>query len=830
MTVLYDEVLRAIKEWRSQEYPGITSTTRRLLEYWFFEDHRFEDGTPFSFWGCQREAIEALIYIYEVCCYKSLYEISRGFNVRISFDPTEDNWPKYCFKMATGSGKTFVMAMAIVWQYFNRLREQKEDTTFDFLIVSPNLIVLDRLLEGFKNGGLYQKFPFFIPEEWRTDFDIQIIEQTSSAPIHSQGVIHITNRHQLYKSERREYVDQPVQRLLYQLGGPKPTLGEEFKERVELLDILSKHDKMVVINDEAHHAHLDTKWHEAIDELNEKGKILLQLDFTATAWDMTRNQQVPLPHIIYNYPLKRAIRDKIVKDPRIIHVEGAPLPTSEEFVRKHQVEIHTAKDYLERRKKDLKIVGKKPVLFVMCDNTNHANEVSDYFKNDLGYGDKVLLIHTYIRGSKFGGVGDIKIDQLEEARKAAREIDQNKYEIIVSVLMLTEGWDVRNVCVILPLRAFGSNILTEQTLGRGLRKLFPHDKEVDDDLYVIEHPSFISLWQERINKEDLPINIYFDKGGYRESHRVYVDEAKLGYNFQIPITKGGITSIVPNLAELDLSTLPSHIYSLDEIPVLDAKAIERRLLDMRIVGVRDLDFDFAPTPEEYFAYLTKSILRRSGSTSQFAQLYSKVRDYVLTYFFEEEITEIDDQIIGKMNSFQVRNKVFDVFIQALNKLGRLKKKHHIISEYEIKDTPPFHTTKDVYSARKTVFNCIPYDSPLEKEFMQYLDSRPEIKAYTKIFWRIPIHIPYYDEAKGIRYYLPDFVIKTEEKYFLVETKGVLLDQLLSVEKKAQVGTTWCQNVSEACEKDWEYIKIRQDIFEQNRGLHFSKLISLLSHA
>lgn len=826
MKRLYDEVARAVKKWRDEGYPDITPTTKRLLEYWFYEDHRYEDGTPFRFWSCQKEAIEALIYLYEVCGYKSLHELSRGFGVRIVFDPTEDNWSKYCLKMATGSGKTFVMAMALVWQYFNALREGKDDATCSFLLISPNLIVLDRLMGGFERGGLFKEFPFFVPDEWQSDFDLQIVEQTSDASIHSTGVLHITNRHQLYERERWEDMDQPVQRLMYELGGPKPTSGEEFKSRVNLTDILSRYDKIVVMNDEAHHAHIDTKWNAALHEINEDGRILLQLDFTATAWDIARNQDVPLSHIIYNYPLKRAIEDRIVKDPRIIEVEGAPPPTSDKFVRRYQAEIHTAREYLENRKKDLKIVDKKPVLFAMCDNTKHADEVADYFKNDLGYGDKVLLIHTYVRDGKYGGRGDVRGDELEAARKAAREIDKNKYEVIVSVLMLTEGWDVRNVCVILPMRAFGSNILTEQTLGRGLRRMFPHDEDVDDDLYVVEHPSFVRLWRERIEEEGLPINVYLSKGGYRESRRVYVDKNKLEYNLSIPITKGGITSVVPNISELDLSELPFSVFSLEEIPPLKPMAVERRLLNMEVVDVRELQFDFAPTPEEYFTYMTKSILKRAGSALQFPQLFPKVRDYILKHLFVEEISDVDEEILERINNFRVRNKVHDIFVRALNKLGRVEKRHQIVSEYDLKETLPFHTTKSIYSARKTIFNCLPYDSPLEKEFMLYLDGRPEVKAYTKIFWRIPLHIPYYDEEKGVRYYLPDFVVKTQDINFIVETKGVLLDQLLSVEKKAQVGKTWCKNISEASDSAWEYVKIRQDLFEQNKGIHFSKLIAL----
>lgn len=116
------KIKQALQSWRAKNYEeGTSPVTKRLLEFWFKEEHILADGTPFEFWKCQREGIEALVYVYEVCKYQGLYELARGFGVSIPVDPTKDLWPKYCFKMATGSGKTWVMALSIVWQYFNKI-------------------------------------------------------------------------------------------------------------------------------------------------------------------------------------------------------------------------------------------------------------------------------------------------------------------------------------------------------------------------------------------------------------------------------------------------------------------------------------------------------------------------------------------------------------------------------------------------------------------------------------------------------------------------------------------------------------------------------------
>lgn len=820
MGKLYEESLKSVYNWRANGYEGATGTTKRLFEYWFKEEHNFEDGTKFEFWDCQQEAIETLVYLYEVHEYHSLYELSRGFNVDIDFDPTEDNWPNYCFKMATGSGKTFVMGMAIVWQYFNTLFEERDDVTNKFLLVAPNLIVLDRLLGGFEGEeSVYNEFPFFIPDEWKSRFNYQVIRQSDNVPSHKEGIIHVTNVHQLYERGRNSDLpeDNPIQKQL----GSKPVQGEEFKDRTELKDILGKYDKVIALNDEAHHAHVETKWNEALKDINgENDRLLMQLDFTATAWDQAKDQQVPLPHIVYNYPLERAIDDNIVKDPHIAYIENAQRPASDDFIRERQPEIHAAIEYLEKQKESFSDLNKKPVLFAVCDNTNHANELAEYFRDNMDYGDKVLLIHTYVRGSKYGRKGDIKKDQKEQAREAAKNIDDNKYEIIVSVMMLQEGWDVRNVTTILPLRAFESNILVEQTLGRGLRRMFPHEPDAEGDLYVIEHPNFVDFWED----EEEIVDVNPTDKAYRESHSVYVDEDKLEYNFTIPILKGGITQTSPDIKSTDVRSLSGNEFSLDDIDILPARVIEERLRDHERVGSWEFAMDFAPTQEEYFSYLTKAILKKAGSQSQFSELLPKVRKYVKNRLFEKNIVEIDEDTLKRLNHWLVRDKVVDVFVKKLNNLGRTRKEHDLTSSYNLKDTKPFHTKKPVYETRKTVFNQLPYPktSEMEAAFMRYLDHEQEVKAYTKVLRRFPIYITYYDEEKGLRSYVPDFIVKTEDKFYVIETKGEPFDQMATPKKNAAVN--WCKSLSERTDNNWEYAKIMYDDFGELRGHTFEQLI------
>jgi len=357
MLTLPQKIKQAVETWRDKDYEGISPTTKRLLEFWFKEEHLLEDGSFFNFWRCQREAIESLIYIYEVCGLKRIYEMAQSFGVSLQIDPTTDLWPKYCFKMATGSGKTFVMALALVWQYFNKIYEIKSDLRYSsrFLLLAPNLIVFDRLKQDFKDSKIFRKFPF-IPKEWQPDFDLQVIFQSSPEEPHSRGILHLTNIQQLYERGENEE-EQPIEDLL----GPKPK-REEIAEYEALLSRFQNYEDLMIMNDEAHHVHSDDlEWNKAIAKIHSGTQegLVAQLDFSATPKDFNGN---PFPHIIYDYPLREAIRDKIVKRPRIGIIEEAPEIPTKDFVKKNQIQIDTGIKKLKEFQKEFEGTDKKPVL------------------------------------------------------------------------------------------------------------------------------------------------------------------------------------------------------------------------------------------------------------------------------------------------------------------------------------------------------------------------------------------------------------------------------------------------------------------------------------
>lgn len=238
------KIKQAVLNWRERRYEGASDVTKRLLDFWFLEDHYLGSGRPFEFWPAQREAIEALVYVYEVSRYDSVSKLASGFNLsHISIDPSWSTWPKYAFKMATGSGKTLVMELAIVWQYFNNFFGTANGARYSkhFLLLAPNLIVLDRLKESLENAREIKTFPF-IPPEWEREFDLQVLIQSQRIAKYGTGILHLTNIQQLY--ERPEETPNPAAELL----GPKPrTETDPLVAWEYLYNSLTAYDDLLVL-------------------------------------------------------------------------------------------------------------------------------------------------------------------------------------------------------------------------------------------------------------------------------------------------------------------------------------------------------------------------------------------------------------------------------------------------------------------------------------------------------------------------------------------------------------------------------------------------------
>ena len=317
---------------------------------------------------------------------------------------------------------------------------------------------------------------------WRDDFQLTLHVQDEVRITRPTGNIFLTNIHRVYAGDDIPASPDDEDTMDYFLG--KRPSGATTDSKVDLGMIVRDIDELVVLNDEAHHIH-DPRmaWFKSIEDihnrLKQKGAALsLQVDVTATP---KHNNGAIFVQTVADYPLVEAISQNVVKHPvlpdapsRAKLVERQSAKYTEKYADYiHLGVIEWRKAYAEHEK-----LGKKAILFVMTDDTHNCDDVAEYLEGNYpDLKDAVLVIHTKNNGEISESTSGKSKEELDKLREQANEIDglDSPYKAIISVMVLKEGWDVRNVTTIVGLRAYSakSNILPEQTLGRGLRKMYP---------------------------------------------------------------------------------------------------------------------------------------------------------------------------------------------------------------------------------------------------------------------------------------------------------------------------------------------------------------------
>ncbi|MGH2929170.1 MAG: DEAD/DEAH box helicase family protein, partial [Solirubrobacteraceae bacterium] len=408
--------------------------------------------------------------------------------------------------------------------------------------------------------------------------------QYEAAPPAAAGTLYLTNIHRLYEEKEQE-APNPVEALLPPRVRRDLRSGSGSAE--ELIERVARHDDLLLLNDEAHHIH-DEKlaWSRVIAGIHERlvarglPGLAAQLDFSATP----KHQNGDLfKEVIVDYPLAQAIEDRIVKRPYLGRLSNPKEGQSPNAAVKYRMWLQAGvkrwRDYVKKTRGTY-----KPVLFVMTENTKAADEVAEALE---GYDDlkgAILKIHTNAKGE----IGD-KAKDLDELRRATREIDaaDSPYKAVVSVLMLREGWDVRNVTVIVGLRAYSAaaRILPEQTVGRGLRRVVSPLMHYDEQLDVIGTKAFedfvLGLEEEGVRFGDVDL----DEPPSFET--IYADPDRA------PTLDIGIPQLSPVLYK-----------SAEALNRLTPDAIEGRPFPLRSVA--------ETRPDEYLRYdiLTKELVDR----------------------------------------------------------------------------------------------------------------------------------------------------------------------------------------------------------------------------
>ena len=569
------------QEWDNGSFLSkVTPVTQDLLRFWFGE--AFCSTRYINFHKGQKQAILNAIYCHEILkadSILSMYQqasqdlLTPNFFNYIANDKFQH--PKYCIKMATGTGKTFVLNALLIWQYLNaKFKEVESEVKFtkNFLLVAPGLIVYERLLDAFLGkeqedgtrdfltSDIKRNENLFIPDKYRqTIFSfIQnnvVRKEEIGKKVTGEGLIAITNWHLLSGAEEDEDetevspLEEPsriIQDLLPIVPGTTAghelnTLDNRFLKGGEL-EYLQSLENICVFNDEAHHIHenksngivTEVEWQKSLNFISEnKGRNFIQIDFSATPYDVTGSGQKRtkhyFPHIIVDFALKEAIRDGLVKtiaiDKRkeLASLENEELDFKAVRDGKKVVDLSDGQRLMLRAGlSKLKILedaftkeaeNKYPKMLIICEDTKVSPLVCEFLKSEGLTDEDIMQIDSDRQGS-------VKESEWKEIKQRLFNIDKHSTpKVIVSVLMLREGFDVSNVCVIVPLRSSQAPILLEQVIGRGLRlmwrekdyleikaenryKMFVEHQDPNnylDILSIIEHPAFIQFYDDLEN-------------------------------------------------------------------------------------------------------------------------------------------------------------------------------------------------------------------------------------------------------------------------------------------------------------------------------------------
>jgi len=563
---LVNQIRARVKTWRQGGYVGVTPTTNRLLSYWTEPDREKK------LFFCQVEALETAIYITEVA--KKYGDAWIENAIREANDTANPGLPRTAFKMATGSGKTIVMAMLIAWQTLNKLANPQDARFSDaFLIVTPGITIRDRLRVLLPNDPQnYYRQRDIIPTQWQEQL--------------GQAKILITNFHAFKLREKvaagkitkailaegdagafTETPDQMVRRVCRELGNKK---------------------NIIILSDEAHHCYrrkpdgedenltgddrIEAKkrdeearvWISGIEAVKAKIGVKVICDLSATPFFL-RGSGYPegtlFPWVVSDFSLIDSIEAGIVKVPRVPVADDSMVgeqPTYRDLwlrIREHlpkkgrkagalssepklpvelQGALHSLYSNYEKyyrlweNNSDARAKGiTPPVFIVVCNNTNVSKLVFDYiagwekqigdktvvqagqlpiFRNDDANGGWLRRPNTILVDSQqlesgeamsadFKQIADHEIDEFKAeyrtrfpGRDAETLTDEDllrevmntvgkagklgeHVKCVVSVSMLTEGWDANTVTHVLGVRAFGTQLLCEQVVGRGLRRM-----------------------------------------------------------------------------------------------------------------------------------------------------------------------------------------------------------------------------------------------------------------------------------------------------------------------------------------------------------------------
>lgn len=849
MPPLVVSLRRKVKEFRDSGYVGAEPVSRSLLNWWFVEPHLQEraDGTMsrFEYYFAQREAMETVIYLHDVVGAKDKHDLMRfDSSGAVSAGMFPETWSRYVIKMATGSGKTKVLSLALAWSYFSRIYDSSSDLSRNFLVITPNIIVLDRVYRDFKGLQIFFSDPI-LPDNgydghnWRDDFQLTLHVQDEVHITRHTGNIFLTNIHRVYSGDKVAPSADDDNSMDYFLGA-RPT-GKTTDSKVDLSDIVRDIDELMVLNDEAHHIHDDQMaWFKSIEDIHNRllqkgGSLSMQLDVTATP---KHNNGAIFVQTVADYPLVEAISQNVVKHPVLPDAASRSKlaeQQSAKFTEKYSDYLELGviewrKAYVEHQK-----LGKKAILFVMTDDTKNCDDVASYLESrypDLE--NSVLTIHTKNNGEISESTSGKSKEELDLLRKQANEIDSDDspFKAIVSVLVLKEGWDVRNVTTIVGLRAYSSKakILPEQTLGRGLRKMY--SGETEEYVSVVGTDAFMDF-VESIQAEGVILERKAMGEGTEPKTPLIVEVDSENVNkdvdsldIEVPILSPRVYREYKNLHELNPESFGFQVLVYQHFSEEEQREIVfKDITTGQISHTTVLDSSRSVDPQSVLGYFAHTIMRELRLVSGYDVLYGKVKQFIRDRLFGQVVDLESANTIRNLSELAATKTIIETFKKAINDLTVRDRGNAEIRDYiKLARTRPFVVKEQPYIIpKKSVFNRVVGDSHFELEFASFLEQCSDVVSYAKNYLAVHFKLDYVNDDGDIRDYYPDFVVKlSDTDTVIVETKG-LAD--LDVPHKMDRLRQWCEDTNLAHPMiHYDFVYVDQEQFETYKPQKFEDLL------
>lgn len=904
---LINALRQDVKRWRDSNYEGATQISKELLAYWRREDR------PRRLFFCQLEAVETVIYLNEIRLagkrtrFKSAVteqelEVLKDMPADVSLR----HLTRLGVKMATGSGKTVVMAMVIAWAFCNR-GQVSSDERFPnaVLAVCPNLTIKERL----------QVLRPEDPENYYAAFDLV---PSRLRPLLQTGKVLVTNWH--FFQPESEHVEGGKSYTVVNKGPEGP---DAFARRI--LGDLYGRGPLMVLNDEAHHAwrpnvEMDkdgnvskdeleeaTVWINGLDTLNQAVGIRFCVDLSATPFYIAGSGYVegaPLPWLVSDFGLVDAIESGIVKIPRlpVSDTTGRPEPKYFRLWQHISDNLQPGERLTGRAKKPkpeivyreaepalLTLAGQwverfkyieeasnesdktPPALIIVCDNTDIAEvfyrnisgeqvvEVveeedteedeetegaptskrksknktkvvygqgkifSEYFSNREGFTPTIRIDSKMLAQAESGDPNQSRKDAAEALRKVVATVGKagmpgEQVRCVVSVAMLNEGWDANNVTHIIGLRAFDSQLLCEQVVGRGLRRL---DYKPDPDTGL--------LTEEYVDIYGVPFSLIPFKGRPtkaptpedRPKNHVRALPERVDYEMRFPVVEGYAFALQRNVIKADIQAMeqlriepefeptavfvkprvgyqvgslnlegPGEFLEQNRMAYYNTTHLQTiefeltRQIVFRMVG----DQDSAPDPR------SNARLRLQSRHQLFPQVYRYVHAYLRQ---KVNYREVDPREIGQEKYFQRIVERMLAAIQPDDAQGE-PPLMPILNRYKpIGSTTDvdFKTVRPVFATSFSHINAVAADTATWEQSAAFRIELAAMHGIVKHYARndqLSFTIPY--EYRGVSFhYEPDFLVKLANDLTLVlEIKGMETDQDLA---KHQTAKRWVAAVN-----------------------------------